>query len=171
MATSRRIGWLMTAIVVGAAGVGWVLYDRLWREQPQPDWILGKKGEAFGDTQFKYLSLSSERNAGIPYWVFYVLPIMFPEKLPGVGGYSAFGLPWEAGVEMPIGMTKRVIGYQRVGINCALCHTTRYRKEPDTKPKFAPSGPGHTANVEALSRFFYECAQDPRFNSDNILGE
>jgi hypothetical protein len=171
MATSRRIGWLVIAIVVAAVGVGWVLYDRLWRERPQPDWILSKGGEAFGDTQFKYLSLNSERNAGIPYWVFYVLPSMFPEKLPGLGGYSAFGLPWEEGVELPIGMTKRVIGYPRVGINCALCHTARYRIQPDTKPVFAPAGPGHTANVEALSRFFYECAQDPRFNSDNILDE
>jgi mono/diheme cytochrome c family protein len=34
-----------------------------------------------------------------------------------------------------------------------------------------PAGPGNTANVEALSRFFYESAQDPRFNSDNILTE
>jgi mono/diheme cytochrome c family protein len=172
MATSRRIGWLMIAIVVAAVGVGWVLYERLWRERSQPDWILTtKSGEAFGDTQFKYLSLNSERNAGIPYWVFYVLPSMFPEKLPGIGGYSAFGLPWEEGVELPIGMVKRVIGYPRVGINCALCHTARYRTQPDTKPVFEPAGPGHTANAEALSRFFYECAQDPRFNSDNILDE
>src|SRR5882757_1852102 len=157
MATSRRIGWSMVAIVVAAVGVGWVLYDRLWRERPQPDWILAtKSGETFGDTQFKYLSLNSERNAGIPYWVFYVLPSMFPEKLPGLGGYSAFGLPWEEGVELPIGMTKRVIGYPRVGINCALCHTARYRLQTDTKPVFELAGPGHTANIEALSRFFYE---------------
>jgi mono/diheme cytochrome c family protein len=68
-------------------------------------------------------------------------------------------------------MTKRVIGYPRVGINCALCHTARYRKAVDTRPLLVPAGPGHTANVQALSRFFFECAQDPRFNSDNILAE
>src|SRR5262249_53575820 len=70
-----------------------------------------------------------------------------------------------------VGMVKKIIGYPRVGINCALCHTTRYRTRPGAKPVFVPTGPGHTANVEALSRFFYECARDPRFNSDNILAE
>jgi len=174
MERSERKGWWMvTAVGLAAAavGAGSLLYDRLWREQPQPDWILATSpNEAFGDTQFKYLSLGAERN-GIPYWVFYVLPMMFPEKLPGLGGYGAFGLPWEEGVELPIGMVKKIIGYPRVGINCALCHTTRYRTRPGAKPVFVPTGPGHTANVEALSQFFYECAQDPRFDSDNILAE
>jgi hypothetical protein len=174
MATSKRRSWQIVAVLLAAAAIGiaLILYDRLWREQPQPDWILETKtGEPFGDTQFKYLSIGAERNAGIPYWVFYVLPMMFPEKLPGIGGYGSFGLPWEEGVELPIGLTKRVIGYPRVGINCALCHTTRYRKQPNVKPTFVPTGPGHTANVEALSRFLYECAQDPRFNSNNILAQ
>lgn len=174
MTRSRWSGWRIIAlfVVVAVTGVAWTVYDRLWREPPQPDWILQTKpGESFGDTQFKYLSVGVERNAGIPYWVFYVLPMMFPEKLPGIGGYSAFGLPWEEGIELPIGFIKRTIGYPRVGINCALCHTTRFRKYPDTKPEFVPAGPGNTANIEALSRFLYECAQDPRFNSDSILAE
>jgi mono/diheme cytochrome c family protein len=171
MALSRRTTLVIAVLAVVAAGVGFAVYDGLWREQPQPDWIVARNaGEEFGETQFKYLSLASEQN-GLPYWVLYVLPSMFPEKLPGFGGYSAFGLPWEEGVELPIGMSKRVIGYPRVGINCALCHTARYRKAADTRPVFVPSGPGHTANVQALSRFFYECAKDPRFNSANILAE
>ena len=169
--TSRRIGWLAIAAALVAIAAAWLLEEKLWREHPQPQWILAKEGEAFGATQFKYLSLNSEQNAGIPYWVFYVLPMMFPEKLPSIGGYAAFDLPWEEGVELPIGMVKRVIGYPRVGINCALCHTARYRLAVDTKPKFVPAGPGNTARIEALSRFFYECAQDPRFNADNLLGE
>jgi mono/diheme cytochrome c family protein len=97
--------------------------------------------------------------------------MMFPEKLPGIGGYAAFGLSWEEGVELPIGLTKKVIGYPRVGINCALCHTTRYRTHAGITPMFVPTGPGHTANVEALSKFLYECAKDPRFESDNILAQ
>jgi hypothetical protein len=62
-----------------------------------------------------------------------------------------------------------IIGYPRVGFNCALCHTIRERS--GDKPAFAPAGSGHTADIEALSRFFYECAKDPRFESDNILSE
>jgi hypothetical protein len=171
--STRTRWWPIVALIVlaAAAGLGWLLYERLWREHPQPGWILPAAGaEGFGDTQFKYLSLGAERN-GLPYWVFYVLPTMFPEKLPGIGAYGAFGLAWEEGVELPVGMTKKVIGYPRVGINCALCHTSRYRKRPDDPPTFVPGGPGNTANVEALSRFFYESALDPRFNSTNILAE
>ena len=171
--TSRRTGWwpiVALIVLAAAAALGWLLDERLWREHPQPGWILAREPSDFGDTQFKYQSLGAERN-GLPYWIFYVLPTMFPEKLPGIGGYGAFGLPWEEGVELPVGMTKKVIGYPRVGINCALCHTARYRKRPEAAPTFVPAGPGNTANVEALSRFLYESAQDPRFNSDNILAE
>jgi hypothetical protein len=172
MPTAKRKAWWITCLVVAALAivVGVVLYDKLWREQPQPDWIVRTKaGDTFGDTQFKYLSIGNERAVELPYWVFYVLPILFPEKLPGVGGYGAFGLPWEHGVEMPIGFTKVTIGYPRVGFNCALCHTTRYRENVEDPPTFVPAGPGHTANIEALSRFFFDCAKDPRFNSDNLI--
>jgi hypothetical protein len=165
----HTIGVLLAALVVVV--VAWIGYNKLWREEPQPEWILQTKaGAPFGETQFKYLSLGTEEN-GVPYWIFYVLPMIFSDKLPGLGGYSAFGLPWEPGVELPIGMTKRTIGYPRVGINCALCHTTRYRTSAETKPVFVAAGPGHTANIEALSRFFYECALDPRFRAGNLLSQ
>jgi cytochrome c5 len=170
-----RWGWKRwpTAVALLAAAVvvvAWIAYEKLWREEPQPDWILPTAAGEFGDTQFKYLSLGTEEN-GVPYWVFYVLPMIFSDKLPGLGGYSSFGLPWEPGVEMPIGMTKRTIGYPLVGINCALCHTARYRKQAGTKPVFVVAGPGHTANIEALSRYFYECALDPRFEAGNLLSQ
>jgi hypothetical protein len=46
------------------------------------------------EMRFKYGSIGAENDAGIPYWIFYVLPRMFPEKLPGPGGYAAFGVAW-----------------------------------------------------------------------------
>jgi hypothetical protein len=156
-------------VVALAAGVGLLIDGRLRREQPQPDWIVKKADAPFGDTQFKYLSIGSERDAAIPYWVFYVLPTMFPERLPGASGYGSFGLSWEQGVELPIGLTKVTIGYPRVGFNCALCHANRERS--GDKPAFVPAVSGHIADIEALSRFFYDCAKDPRFDSDNILSE
>src|SRR5436305_13468069 len=106
MTTSRRNRWYaaLAVVAIAALGILWISYDRLRRERPQPEWILPRSGQGFGDTQFKYLSLGSEEN-GISYWIFYVLPMMFPEKLPGIGGYGSFGLPWEFGVELRIGMT------------------------------------------------------------------
>jgi hypothetical protein len=51
---------------------------------------------------FKYGSIGSEPVNGLPYWVWKVLPDMFPEKLPAPGkGYEAFGLIQEPDRETP----------------------------------------------------------------------
>src|SRR3712207_8641624 len=39
------------------------------------------------------------------------------------GGYFALGVPWEQGQELPVGFTKKVIGFPRVANTCAVCHT------------------------------------------------
>lgn len=44
--------------------------------------------------QFKYGSIGTEDRDGIPYWIWLVLPRVFPEKLPGPGGYTSLGLTW-----------------------------------------------------------------------------
>lgn len=169
LAKRRAWGWIAVTIAVLAVGIG-VLESRLWCERYQPDWIRGKDGAEFDDTRFKYLTIGTERDVGIPYWVFYVLPSMFPERLPlKKSSYGSFGLSWEQTVEMPVGLTKVTVGYPRVGFNCALCHATladRSGARPEVLIQQAD-----TDKVAALSRFFYECAEDPRFNSDNILGE
>ena len=47
---------------------------------------------------FKYGSIGSEPANGPPYWIWKVLPDMFPEKLPVQGkGYEGFGLIQEPG--------------------------------------------------------------------------
>ena len=96
---------------------------------------------------------------------------MFPDKLPGPGGYASLGVSWEQGQELPIGFTKKTIGFPRVGNNCAACHTTNYRGGTDENPVFINAGPGHTLNLEAFFRFLVDCAKDPRFNADNLMRE
>lgn len=152
-------------VVLGALGVFGAWY-KFFREEPQPDWITKDP-----DTRFKYGSIGAERDAGMPYWIFYVLPRMFPEKLPRPGGYAAFGVAWEQGQELPIGFTQKVVGFPRVANNCASCHAASYRTAPDQNPVFVPAGPGHTLQLEGLFRFFVDCAKDPRFNADNLMRE
>src|ERR1043166_5279873 len=72
--------------------------------------------------QFKYGSIGSEAANGIPYWVWKVLPEMFPEKLPGKG-YESLGFLSEQGHDTPIGFSRRRVPIDRVGLNCAVCHT------------------------------------------------
>ena len=41
------------------------------------------------DEHFKYASVGIEQQEGLPYWIWQVLPRMFPETLPGPGGYTS----------------------------------------------------------------------------------
>jgi len=150
----------LVAILVGAAIGGWYY---LFRED------LTTYEAA--DVHFKYGSIGTEKPIGIPYWIWLVLPRIFPDKLPGPGGYTALGMVWEEGEEMPIGFTKQTIGIPRVGVNCAACHTTSVRAAADQKPMFYPGGPAHQFDIQAYQRFFIECAKDPRFTADRILKE
>ena len=156
---------LGVALILGgvAAVYGWY---KFFHEEPQPAWITSDP-----DMRFKYGSIGAENDAGIPYWIFYVLPRVFPEKLPGPGGYASFGVAWEQGQELPVGFTKKVIGFARVANTCAVCHTASYRVSEDSNPVFVPTGPNHTLNLEAFFRYLIDCAKDPRFNPDNLMAE
>lgn len=120
---------------------------------------------------FKYGSIGTEPNEGIPYWVWVVLPRIFPDKLPGPGGYASLGLVWEEGREVPVGFSKKTIGFDRVAINCAVCHTASWRERPGGKPNLVFSAPAHQFWPQGYLRFLQACASDPRFNADRILRE
>lgn len=119
--------------------------------------------------EFKYGSIGTEDPTGVPYWIWMVLPRMFPDKLPGPGGYVALGASWEAGRELPIGFSKMTIGFPRVGMNCAGCHTTSVRTGPNDAPKFYFGGPASRFRPQDYARFLFACAHDPRFNSDDMM--
>jgi mono/diheme cytochrome c family protein len=152
---------VLVALGALAGGLGWY---KFFREEPQPAFAT----EAM---RFKYASIGTENDAGIPYWILLVLPRMFPEYLPGPGGYRSLGLPWEEGQELPVGFTKKTVGFPRVGNNCAVCHAATYRSKEAETPTVVVPGPGHTSNVQAMLRFLARCANDVRFNADDILAE
>ncbi|HOP14991.1 MAG TPA: hypothetical protein PLX99_00210, partial [Gammaproteobacteria bacterium] len=157
----KVVGMLSLIVVVVLGYIGWDRFLRAYPAQTFDD----------PDERFKYGSIGAEQDAGIPYWIFYVLPRVFPDKLPGPGGYAAFGVTWEQGRELPIGFTKRRIGFDRVANNCAVCHTASYRTEHDSNPVLVPTGPNHTLDLEAFFRFLVDCAKDPRFNADTMMPE
>jgi mono/diheme cytochrome c family protein len=163
---SRKVIRVAAILAVAIAAGGIFTWYKFFREEPQPDWITGDP-----EMRFKYGSIGGERDAGIPYWIFYVLPRMFPEKIPGPNGFASFGFAWEQGQELPVGFVKKVIGFERVGNNCAVCHTGSYRRTANENPTFVTAGPGHTFNLEAMFRFLVDCAKDPRFNADNLMHE
>src|SRR5215468_493076 len=161
----RALLSVVVAVVVVLFGA-WLMWDRLYRERPQPASITSDADEAF-----LYGSIDNESQVGLPYWVALVLPRVFGERyLPGPGGYAAL-LPWEEGKELPVGFSKRTVGVDRIGFNCALCHTTERRfKEHDSK-RIADAGALHAADIKGLAEFFSKSAADARFNADTILSE
>jgi mono/diheme cytochrome c family protein len=152
---------IATTVLVVVLGIGTWYY--VFREVPTH----------YGSSEdnFKYGSLGNEQTDGIPYWIWLVLPRLFPEKLPGIGGYASLGLVWEEGRELPVGISKKTIGFDRVAMNCAFCHTATYRLKSADKPTIVAGGPSHQFDPQAYIRFLYASADDPRFNPDNIMTE
>lgn len=151
--------WLIVLLVL----IGFVvLWSRLWRERPLV--------YASALDNFKYGSIGTERGGlVVPFWIWLVLPRMFPEYLPAPGGYASLGFAWEPAHELPIGLTKKVIGQPMVGVNCALCHTASVRERPGLRPTLFVGGPAHQLDAQGYLRFLVACASDPRFTSTNIL--
>jgi hypothetical protein len=161
--TKRLIFKLVVILVIIGGIVGFTAWYHLFREV--------KTSFDTAENTFKYGSLGNEQTDGIPYWIWLVLPRIFPEKLPGSGGYTSLGLVWEEGSEMPVGLSKTTIGFDRVALNCAFCHSATYRAGPKDKPVVVPAGPSHQFDPQSYVRFLYACASDPRFNADNIMRE
>jgi mono/diheme cytochrome c family protein len=167
---------LIVAIVVVVAGAGGGL---VW-------WKFFKSGEqALSDpvARFEYGSLDGELVAGLPYAIFMILPRVFPDlvaeyatkgygpKKPAYGGYGAFGLSWQEGERLPAGLSIKRLGFDRVTMNCALCHTESYRLSADDEPHFAIGGPAHTLNLQGLLRFLIAASHDARFTPARLLPE
>src|SRR5216684_1287019 len=86
---TKALVWLGVLGVLAASGAYFAWY-KFFREEPQPDWVT-----ATPDMRFKYGSIGAEHDAGMPYWIFYLMPRVFADKLPGPGGLASLGVAWE----------------------------------------------------------------------------
>ncbi len=156
--------WRSVTAVLAALGifatVGW---HKLMREFPQE-----LADESMGE-YFKYGSIGTEDSAGVPYWIWKTLPKVFPEYLPGPDGYRALGFIHEAGRDLPVGMSQKKIGFDRVAINCAICHAGSVQIPGENQLRVYPGAPATTANILDYQRFLFSSANDPRFDSATLL--
>jgi mono/diheme cytochrome c family protein len=136
--------------------------------------IGADKPQTFADIRehFKYGSIGAESRAGVPYWVWRVLPRMFPEFLPNRpgDGYARFGLIFESDkATRPIGTSYRELQTALVGLNCAVCHTGTWRESPTAPRQIVLGMPAHQFDLQSYERFFFACAKDRRFTADNVV--
>ncbi|MEO8592951.1 MAG: cytochrome c [Candidatus Solibacter sp.] len=121
---------------------------------------------------FKYGSIGAESRAGVPYYIWAVLPNVFPEYLPKRPGegYARFGLIFEGPAsKRPIGTSLRNSQVELVGLNCAVCHTGTLRDAPGAPVRIIPGMPSHQFDLQSYQRFLFSCFGDSRFNSDRIM--
>jgi hypothetical protein len=161
-------------VVLGLLGFAYANY-KFFRDVPQVACSdveeANKEALCASDAEewFKYGSLGSEADRGVPYPIFHVLPRVFGDLLPGPGGYRSLGIPWEEGRELPVGFSKKTLGFPRITQNCAVCHTASYRTSVDAIPVIVPTGPAHTTNVQGFLDFLQAAANDPRFTADVMM--
>lgn len=160
---NRRV-MIIAIIVLLAVFGGAFAYVQFFRREP-PRFF------ASAEDHFLFGSIGTEQTDGVPYWIWLVLPRIFPEYLPGPGGYASLGVLSKEGNEMPIGFSKVRIGFERVGINCAICHTGSYRLRAGDPPTIVPAAPAHQMSPQTYLRFLFACASDPRFTGETIMAE
>lgn len=121
---------------------------------------------------FLYGSIGSDTtddgSLGLPYWIWRAMPEVCPDLLPG--GYAGLGLIYQTGMDRPIGFSKRDVGlFDMVGLNCAVCHTASVRAAPGEPAQFYPGSTSHQLDLWRYFDFLSGCAQDERFNVDNVM--
>ena len=173
MLPCRLWQWRCRLLLLGLAVVavfGIYLYVDYWyRDKPEAFFDDGLK-------QFKYGSTGGERIAGIPVGIFKALPTLCrdylprkPDGTPGEG-WEALGFLYEPGMDRPIGTSMRhSLGFDRISLNCAACHTGTWRDAADGTTHIVPGMPAHGLDLVAFETFMAGCAADERFNPWQVI--
>lgn len=157
-----RVLAALIALILILVGVGWYKFFR----------VVAQPAFTSDEEWFKFGSFDGEATTGLPYWIWVVLPRVFPDLLPGPGGYVSLGVVWQPGAELPVGFAKKTVGFPRVTQNCALCHTATYRmSDRQPSPTIVLGAPANALDVQKLILFLTRAAADPRFNADTLLSE
>jgi RoxA-like, cytochrome c-like len=165
LACGWRSNWVKASLAVIVMALGLLGYG-LWYEllRAEPDAVQATPAQ-----HFEYGAIGLSTQSRLPYYIWKVLPTMFPEKLPGPGGWASFGFIFEPGHDLPIGFSLRKIGYPALEANCSLCHTGTYRTSPADAPHVMLGAPAHSLDLESFQHFLFDCASDPRFTPANVL--
>lgn len=163
-ATYRRVIVVVGVAVVVVAVALVLVMGFVTRDQP----------ERFADIRdhFKYGSIGSDTDNGVPYWIWRVLPTVFADKLPARegNGYARMGFVYETpDRDRPIGTSVREHPIPLVGLNCAVCHTGTLQDAPGAPVQIVLGMPAHQFDIESYFEFLFTCAEDPRFNADVLI--
>jgi hypothetical protein len=92
-------------------------------------------------------------------------------------GYEAFGLIFETDaderpMDIPIGVSKRRnLGFDRVFVNCAFCHTSSVRVSAASRPQIVLGMPANLLDIRNFEDFLFTCTAGPQFSKERIIPE
>jgi hypothetical protein len=135
---------------------------------------------------FRYMPTGSEYTGGLPYWIYRVLPRMFPGHFGGRRDWSLFGLGQPDDREfyvdyhgLPRGLvmsdtTVHVAGsdlrvtLKRVSFNCASCHRGEYLTEAGHS-RFADGMPNTVIDTAGFKRAAFRSITSDDFRPDSVI--
>lgn len=159
----RTLLWIVAFVVLVVAAAG--IYTVSFINRNKPEVHAGILDH------FKYGSIGAEATAGVPYDIWLVLPLVFGDLLPkGRGqGWERIGFIYEPNHIRPIGTSYREDPIGRVGLNCAVCHSSLVRESTRAKPQIVLGMPANLFRLESYIRFLQASANDPRFTPDKMI--
>lgn len=143
------------------------------------------RAESFDDpvAHFKYGSTGGDKNFGIPYVIWQVLPVLFRQHLPEgreAEGWAALGFIYEDDADLPDGLEFRrpvgtslrnYMGVERTFLNCAICHSGTLRRTPDDDATVFVGMPANRIDLQGFQDFLIASALDERFTPEHILAQ
>ena len=162
----KRIGLIVGVVIVIVLVVaGLRTYDFFLTDEPELH--VGVLDH------FKYGSIGSEADGGVPYWIFMVLPEVFEDLLPVSSGkgYERIGFIFEANSPQgrPIGTSYRKNPVPSVGLNCAVCHSGTVRESAEGSSRVVLGMPSNGLYAQRYQQFLIAAGRDDRFNADTLI--
>lgn len=124
---------------------------------------------------FKYGSIGTEPESGLPYWIWQALPRLFPEAFDNRADYSAFGFLYERGSDgkqrdLPVGIARREVnGIDAAWFNCAVCHTGTYRERPNGPTHLVAAMPSNNLDLYRFFVFLLDAGADERLSPERLI--
>jgi len=116
------------------------------------------------EMHFKYGSIGAEVN-GFPYLIWRELPNIYKDDIPK--GWEDFGFISEQNSELPVGVSVRRYGVQRVGFNCATCHTSVVTIAG--RQEWILGAPSGQLDLQAYIAFLLRVSEDDSFSADTVF--
>lgn len=181
MPVRNPVGIFLWGVLIAALlFTGWLAYSHLL--QRGPTLYADKKAEEMSGAElaeyFKYGAIGNQNYEFFPFKIWAVLPNVCPNLIGEnyKDGYKNFGFLYEKDEsgkdkDIPVGMSKTRIGFERVAINCAICHQQTFKFSQHGPIQSYIGGSANRLDSQRYVRFISDCAATENFTPEKILTE